>query len=309
MKFKEWLNQINKKALGDIWRHKQRLVVMDTETYKEKFSFQLSGINLFVFTGLTLIVFVVLTATLITLTPLREYIPGYTNTDMVEQTQRNAYLIDSLQNELDNQLWLVSTMQSVLLDRPFEGDSLVADSSASLRVVAGAYRHSRADSLLREEIEREDHDNRYQVRPSAPQSASSQASSQPSAQQQTFVSQLFFAPIKGTVVAPFEPQTRHYGVDVAAASGELVKAAATGTVIFANFTVENGNIVAIQHPGNVITVYKHNSSLLKHEGDVVRTGEPIAFVGNSGTLSTGPHLHFELWVSGVPVDPQQYVSF
>lgn len=307
MNIKEWFAQLNKKALGDVLRHKQRFVVMDTETYKEKFSFQLSGINLFVAIGLTLIVFVALTTVLIAFTPLREYIPGYTNTKMVEQTYRIAYVIDSLQNELDNQGWLIATIQSVLNDTPFEGDSLVADSTASLHAVAAAYRHSRADSLLRAEVDREDTTERYQVKAQSP--AAQQPMSQQFASITAQLSQLFFAPVKGTVVAPFESAIRHYGVDVAAASGELVKSVGNGTVIFSNFTVENGHIIAIQHAGNVVSVYKHNSSLLKHEGDVVRTGEPIAFVGNSGTLSTGPHLHFELWVNGMPVDPQQYISF
>ncbi|MCR4659617.1 MAG: M23 family metallopeptidase [Bacteroidales bacterium] len=306
MNIKEWWAQVNKKALNDVLRRKQRLVVMDTETLKEKFSFQLSGINLFVAVGLTIIVFVALTTVLIAFTPLREYIPGYTNTDMVEQTYRNEQLIDSLQNQIEDQEWLIATIQHVLSGEPFEGEAaeLAADSTATLRAVAGAYRHSRADSLLREEVERED--NRYQVK-STPQQSSLPAAA--TAQVTPLPEQIFFCPLKGTVVAPFEPARQHFGVDVAAAAGEIVKAVAGGTVVMANFTVESGHTLVILHPGGAVSVYKHNSSLLKHEGDVVRTGEPVAFVGNSGSLSTGQHLHFELWVNGRAVDPQHYVSF
>ena len=292
----------------DVIKTKHRFVVMDTQTYKEKFAFQLSGINLFVTIGIVVILLIVLTTVLIAFTPLREFIPGYANTEMVEQTYHNATVIDSLEQKMLQQEWMINTIQDVLSERRVDFDSNAtveqrADSIAALGVTPTEYTHTRADSLLRLYVDH--NDSRYQVRVSS-QGYSSRHVNLTDNQSGKG---LFFTPVHGKVVAMFDPQIFHYGVDVAAMANAPINAVYGGTVIFANFTVETGYVIAVQHPGNVLSVYKHCSSLLKQQGDVVRVGEPLAYLGNSGQLTTGPHLHFELWMNGKPVDPLQFIVF
>ncbi len=305
MGIKDWWLKIKNSQVSDVIKHKHRFVVMDTDTFKEKFSFQLSGINLFVTVGITMIVLIVLTTVLIAFTPLREYIPGYTDTEMIEQTYANAKKIDSLERAVADQEWVLATMQALMRGEPLgaQADSILADSTSKLAVVAGAYRRSREDSLLRLEVESED--NRYQVKSSVRQATGAATT----ADMQPTVTHLFFAPVKGNIVKPYSSAMRHYGVDIAAASESPVNAAYSGTVISAGFTAEDGHVIALQHPAGVITIYRNNSALLKHQGDAVRAGEPIAFVGTGTTTELGPHLHLEVWVNGTPVNPEDYISF
>ena len=294
-----------KDVLKDMAKNNNRFVVMDSQTYREKLSFQLSGINLFVIIGMSMIVLVVITTIIIAFTPLRELIPGYTNTRMMEQAYRNSVQADSLAMVVNAQEQMLADIKDLLLGN----DPAVRRAAMQQRPTADtigsasrAYTHSVADSLLRSEVESAD---RYSFA-----SAGGGDSRETSASTGTAVSmQLFFTPLKGKVISPFDPKIKHFGVDIAGVSNEVVKAAMSGTVIFSNFTVETGYVVAIQHAGDYISLYKHNSSLLKREGDVVRAGEPIAFMGNSGEQTTGPHLHFELWLGGKPVNPLQYISF
>ncbi len=301
MKIKEWWNRLRSKPVTDVIKHKHRFVVMDTDTFKEKFSFQLSGTNLFVTIGITVIVLILLTSVIIAFTPLREWIPGYTDNAMVEQTYANARKIDSLETLLSEQEWMVGTIQAVLSGKELgrEADSLLADSGSTLQQTAAAYRRSEEDSLLRLEVERED--NRYEVKsPSVPVS---NVESSPA------LSHLFFPPLKGKIIGPFDAPGRHLGIDIGGTAGQPVYAAYGGTVVSANFTADAGYVLSIQHPGNVITVYRNTNMILKHQGDAVRAGEPIAYVGNSGIREPGPHLHFEMWVNGSPVNPEEYISF
>lgn len=302
MGLKDWWAKIKSWPVNDVIKHKHRFVVMDTDTFKEKFSFQLSGANLFVTIGVTMIVLILLTTVLIAFTPLRELIPGYTNTDMVEQTYINAKKIDSLETALANQEWLVATVQAVLRGDEVGDmyDSVRSDSSASLQQVAAVYRRSKEDSLLRLDVERED--NRYQLKTTSSQSSASDASA-------PAVSHLMFAPLKGKIINTFDPTKGRNGVDIAGATNMTVNATYSGTVIMAAFTAESGHVIALQHPGNVVSVYSNNGVLLKRQGDVVRVGEPIAYTGGSTQSETTPYLHFELWVGGTAVNPEEYISF
>lgn len=301
MGLKKWWYKLKDNPVTDVIKRKHRFVVMDTDTFKEKFSFQLSGINLFVTIGITVIVLILLTTILIAFTPLREWIPGYTDTRMVEQTYENAKKIDSLETQLENQEWMIATMQSVLRGEKFpsEPEAPQSDSAATLQQLAVAYRHIKEDSLLRLEVERED--NRYQVKESSVSTLSSTSDASPT------ITHLFFTPLKGNVLTPYSAS--HHGVDIAGDATRAVCAAYSGTVIFAGFTAEWGHVIALQHPGNVITVYQNNGSLLKQQGDAVRAGEPIAYVGNGGRRELGAYLHFEIWVGGVAVNPEEYISF
>ncbi len=300
MGLKDWWYKLKSNPVTDVIKRKHRFVVMDTDTFKEKFSFQLSGVNLFVTTGITIIVLILLTTILIAFTPLREYIPGYTDTRMIEQTYQNAKKIDSLEVQLENQEWMIATLQAVLRGEILgmeEEETL--DSTASLQQKMAVYRRSKEDSLLRAEVEHED--NRYQVKDV--QSSSNMVVTDHS----PAITHLFFTPLKGNILTPYS--STHHGVDIAGDASRAVCAAYNGTVVFAGFAAEAGHVIALQHPGNVVTVYQHNGALLKRQGDVVRAGEPIAYVGNNGRQELGAYLHFEIWVGGTAVNPEEYISF
>ena len=304
--FKAWGAKI--KQLWDTIRedvkHKHRFVVMDSQTYKEKLSFQLSGINLFVTIGISIIVLVVLTSLLIAFTPLRELIPGYTNPHMVEQTYKNAHMVDSLEQQLANQERMLADIKDVMM-----GNDPAArhkgDSTQNEELKEVSYTHSKADSLLRKEMETAD---KYQLHPSK-NSGNQQNNASHKEAVESVSFQLLFSPMKGKVISQYDPKVKHYGVDIAGTTNETIKAVQSGTVLFSEFSVETGYVVMLQHQGGMISIYKHCSTLLKKEGEMVRAGEPIGYLGNSGSLSSGPHLHFELWVNGSPANPLQYVSF
>ncbi len=121
--------------------------------------------------------------------------------------------------------------------------------------------------------------------------------------------QYFYSPTEGIVTTKFNIKEEHYGIDVVSKSNEPIKSVADGTVIFADWTQESGNVITIQHRDNIISVYKHNSALLKKVGNFVSSGQVIAIIGNTGEFTTGPHLHFEMWYNGNPVDPEEFISF
>ena len=309
--FLEKLNTI-KKDLG----HKQRFVIIDSETFRERWSFQLSAKNLFVAVGISVIVLVVLTTILIAFTPLREYIPGYMQTDLMEQVYESTMTIDSLEQRVHNQELLLANIKAVvagevILDELQKRDTLKSKPGLDVR--------SKSDSLLRQEIEAQD---KYQVKAGTGDKrnvenvhANNVESSNMIHTQMNFADNrsvsdyLFYTPLKGKVISEFDPQKRHYGIDIAGSENAVVKSVYNGTVLFSDFTLKTGYIIAIQHPNNMISVYKHNSALLKHTGDVVRAGEPIAFIGNTGELTSGPHLHLELWYNGKSINPVEYISF
>lgn len=284
-------------------KHKQRFVVMDTVTFKEKWSFQLSAINLFVAIGISVIVLIVLTTVLIAFTPLREFIPGYANQKMTEQTYQNTHVLDSLEIQLAQQERMMADLKDVLMGR--DPDKRVQERDSINRSQQEGksqqgYSHSKADSLLRKEVEDED---RYSIkqRQNAGNESGSNMDNAPTI--------LLFTPLKGKVISHYDEKIRHFGVDIAGTDSQPIKAVAPGTVVFSNFTIETGYVIAIQHQGGMMSIYKHNSVLLKREGDMVRAGEPICYLGNTGDQTTGPHLHFELWVAGRPVNPLIYISF
>ncbi|MBQ9417347.1 MAG: M23 family metallopeptidase [Bacteroidales bacterium] len=301
MSIKEVWRRLRAKPMGYAIKRKHRFVVMDTNTFKEKFSFELSGLNVFVAVGVTVIVLILLTTVLIAFTPLREYIPGYTNTEVIEQTYANARRVDSLEVALGNQEWYVATLRAILRGEELgeEVGAMMQDSTVTLASVAAVYRRSREDSLLRYEVEQAD--GRYEVKVSP--------TVQATADRQPAVPHLFFAPLKGTILRPYNSFERHYGVDIAAVADKPVMAAYGGTVVFAGFAAEDGYVVVIQHTGNILTIYRNVGVLLKHQGDAVRAGEPVAYVGSAGHRSPEPYLHLELWVGGNAVNPEEYISF
>ncbi|WP_372744637.1 M23 family metallopeptidase [Lutibacter sp.] len=282
----------NKGRLRKKLFNKYRLVILNEETFEEKLTFKLTRLNVFVFGGLFSILLIIGTTYLIAFTGLKEYIPGYSSTKLKKEATHLVYKVDSLQQVLEvNNLYLGKVKD--LLTGKVSGVMFNKDSVfQAVQYNKDSINLSPTDQDLefRSEIERID---RFSIFDEA--------------LKETEV--VFFAPVIGTLTDGYNPRTKHFAVDIAVQSNTPVKSIADGTVIFAEWTATTGHVIIIEHSGGFISVYKHNTALTKEQGDFVQSGEVIASAGNTGELSTGPHLHFELWSGGYPVNPTYYIDF
>lgn len=272
--------------------HKYRLVILNESTFEEKISFKLSRLNVFVMGSLCIVALIGLTILLIAFTPLREYIPGYSSTKLKKQATDLTYKTDSLVRVLDNTNRYLENIRLVLKG-DIENNEINRDSlKKQFKLDASTINLTpiRQDSLLRAEVALEDKYNLFE-RPGNKADLT------------------LFPPISGTLSQKYDTEKRHYAVDVVAPRETPVKAASDGVVIFAEWTTETGYVIILEHKEGLLSVYKHNGSLNKGQGDIVRAGEVIASVGNTGELTTGPHLHFELWDNGTPINPLDFIDF
>ncbi|MFK8268782.1 M23 family metallopeptidase [Capnocytophaga cynodegmi] len=272
---------------------KYRLVFMDEETFEEKASMRLSRLNIFVVGSLFSLLVITLTTLLIIYTPLKQYILGFSEVKNKQETINLVFKLDSLENEMKkNEMYLASIKKVLTGDihhEEIKKDSLYEAYKFDPKSIDLS--PNKQDSLLRQEVAEED---RYNVFEKA-------------LYQNKEI--LLFPPVSGVISNEYRLQARHYGIDIVAPEGTAVKSVAEGTVIFAEWTIATGNVIIIEHKGNLVSVYKHNASMVKKQGDQVRAGEVIATVGNTGELTTGPHLHFELWSNGYPMNPKSYIEF
>jgi murein DD-endopeptidase MepM/ murein hydrolase activator NlpD len=287
-----WINKL---------RNKYRLVISNEETFEEKFSFRLSRLNVFVVTGTIAILLIIATSFLIAFTPLREYIPGYTDVTLRKRVIQLEQLADSLETDLNRKSEYLQNIKNIIEGRYIasEEDSTVLSSESEPVEDYSSVNYIRSpqDSVLREEYEG---NNKYDLIYNDNYEVAAKSS------RSSFI---FLNPLKGIVSNEFDLNRQHYGIDIVSKENEVVKATLDGTVIFSEWTVETGYVISIQHRGTFVSSYKHNSALLKKQGNTVKAGEPIAIVGESGELTTGPHLHFEIWYNGTPVNPRDYISF
>ena len=280
----------NKKIIKKL-KHKYRLVVINDESFKEELSFELSRLNVIIVVLGLISITAVITFFLITQTPVRKYLPGASYEEIGEQIEELQDIADSLDfKQQVNELYIQNIKAIAKGEIP--EDPLQKLLSDSLKEVEFK-NPSREDSLLRNMAE-----DQMQKGLSLKEISSN-----------SVASYTFFTPLQGMISANYDPELGHYGVDVLAQEGTAIKSALDGVVVMAEWSVETGHLLLIQHKDDLITVYKHNSVLLKKQGELVRAGDPIAIVGNSGENTTGPHLHFEIWFKNVPVNPENYMSF
>jgi len=274
-------------------KNKYRLNILNDQTFEEVWAMRLSRLNVIAFFGGAAILIIMLVIALIAFTPIREFIPGYPDGNTRRNIVVNALRVDSLERELKQWKDYYSNINNIL--RGGEPLSVTSKPDSSIKYKEIKFTRSVEDSLLRLQIEENEMYNLsvYDGRKT----------------KSSISNMLFFAPVKGVITSTFSLQQNHFGVDIVAAPNEAVVAVADGTVTLSTWTLETGNIIQIQHDDNLISVYKHNSQLLKKQGGRVKAGETIAIIGNSGELTTGPHLHFELWYNGNPIDPQKYIIF
>ncbi len=282
----------NKGKLRQKLIHKYRLVILNEETFEEKLTFKLTMLNVFIFGSIFSILLIVGTIFLIAFTALREYIPGYSSTKLKREATQLVYKVDSLEQILEvNNLYIQKVRELLtgkISDFQFDRDSVLQSIQYDKDTMN--LEPSDADLEFRQDIESAD---RYSIFDEATKDADI----------------VFFAPVVGTLTDGYDFQKKHFAVDIAVEMGTPVKSVADGTVIFAEWTAETGHVIIVEHTQGFISIYKHNAALHKHQGDLVKSGEAIASAGNSGEFSTGPHLHFELWNEGYPVNPINYIDF
>ena len=283
----------NKNPFLEKLKQRLRFVLFDDQSYQELKSMTLTRFQVLTRILSVILLFFSLTAALIAFSPLREYIPGYSPPHLSEELVRLSLKTDQLVEEIQLKDQKLKILDKVLRGESFD-DSAYTDSSRNVLVTYEDLKASKNDSVFRQAIERE---GRFDV--------FSETRKKPT----ELINIVFYAPLKGLISNSFNPQNEHFGVDVLAPENEAIKAILGGTVVFSDWTTDTGYSIAIQHDNNLISFYKHNSVLLKKTGELVKSGDVVAIIGNSGELSSGPHLHFEMWHKGQAIDPEHHILF
>jgi murein DD-endopeptidase MepM/ murein hydrolase activator NlpD len=272
------------------WRNKFRFVILNDDTFEEVLTLKLSPLNIFTFSVFAVLFTIGITTIVIAFTPLRELVPGYASSQLRRESIDLALKADSLEASVRANEKYILGIQRILNGEVI--DSVLTELQSSSDSIDDVIlsNPSSEDSAFRQWVEEE---NEFALDQNAPE---------------LDVPQLF-APVDGMLTSSFNQGNGHYAVDIAAPKNTPIKSCYEGTVIYSDWSSENGHTILIQHESNLISAYKHNSAILKSVGDFVRSGEAIAIIGNSGENSTGPHLHFELWFDGYAINPEEYIKF
>jgi murein DD-endopeptidase MepM/ murein hydrolase activator NlpD len=271
------------------WRNKFRFVILNDDTFEEVLTLKLSPLNIFTFSVFAILFTIGITTIVIAFTPLRELVPGYASSRLRRESIDLALKADSLEASVRANEKYISGIQRILNGEIIDSvlTELQNESDSIAEVVISS--PSAEDSAFRQWVEEE---NEFALDQNAPE---------------LDIPQLF-APVDGLLTSKFNQGNGHYAVDIAAPKNTPIKSCYEGTVVYSDWSSENGHTILIQHENNLISAYKHNSAILKSVGDFVRSGEAIAIIGNSGENSTGPHLHFELWFDGYAINPEEYIK-
>ena len=281
-----------KVRLWDRLKYKYKLSVINETSYEEVFNFRLSQLHVLTALSVLAVILVVLTILLIAFTDLREFIPGYPDGNMRQMIAQNALRVDSLENELLKRDRFFKSIRLVLNG----GDTTSLERS---REDTARYRND----TIRFQISEQENEFRAAIEERERFNLSL------GMKEQNHDYYHFFPPVEGIVTQSFDEKKRHYGTDIVAKANAKVAAVLDGVVICTDWTVKTGYVIQVQHTNDLISVYKHNSILLKKQGDYVRAGEVLGVVGNTGEESSGPHLHFELWRAGNPLNPENFIKF
>ena len=270
---------------------KNRFVILNEDTFEEIFSFKLTLINVFLVATLGAFLIIFITTYIIAFTPLKEYIPGYSSSKLKQEATNLALKSDSLTTLLhNNEIYLASVRKALTGDVDYMKLSKDSIKAGGVETNDVDLNPSESELELRKKVALEDKYNLFEkAKPK--------------------VDLVLFAPVRGPITEKYNSKEKHFAVDIALAKNTPIKSVANGTVIFADWTPTNGNVIILRHNNEILSVYKHCESLTISQGDVIRTGEVIAIAGSSGEQSTGIHLHFELWKDGYPIDPTQFIDF
>lgn len=286
-------------------QHTYRLVIMRDESFEEVGSYRLTRLNIYLLISTLVVATAFFVILLIVFTPAKQWIPGYGDVNLRDDTEMLAKKVQELEDLNKAQTTYISSVQRIF-SANFETEDAVPEIDSSNTI---------PDSLLNLERIEEDEELRNAVekdQPLVPEATDigDESDAKYNVNRNKSLEQLsIIAPIKGEISYGFRQDKGHYGVDVLAPKNSPIKSILKGIIIQSDWTMETGKTIAIQHPNNVVSFYKHNSSLLKKVGEKVEQGEAIAIIGNTGTLSSGPHLHFELWHGGKAVNPTDFITF
>ena len=271
--------------------NRYRLVVINEKTFEERFYFRLSRLSIIIIVFLFISLITTAAILSIAYSPLKEFIPGYTSTRLRKNAIENSFALDSISRLFQKQDRYIKSIKSALKGE-VEWDSIskINDNSTPTNESINLPETEVVDSILRAEVLQED---KYNV------------VENPNGN----VKFLLYPPAKGPISQGYNPELKHFAIDVVLEKNTPIKSVAEGTVIFSEWSAETGYVIIVEHNHDLLTVYKHNSSLNKEQGDIVSSGEVIASAGNTGELSTGWHLHFELWANGYPMDPTNFIDF
>ena len=270
------------------------------ESQKEILGFKLNLLNLIlVIIGIALLL-IIITTFIIAFTPLREYIPGYTDTNLNREVYELNLRADSIEKEMMKKDVYFENLKKIVEGYDFAADSALASINIYEPLPKGVtdtitLKKSVQDSLLRAEYEAQSQYNLFGDDYLPPAKPSSLVKN-------------FFVPLTGTIIKGFNPDDGHFGVDIVTDGDQIINATLDGTVVFSTWSINNGYCIGIQHEDSYFSVYKHNATLLKKEGDYVKAGEAIAILGRSGEAEESEHLHFELWRSGIAINPAEYMT-
>lgn len=282
------------------WKDPYRLVILNDETFQEVRSLKLSLLNVYVMLSTLVVIVATLVIMAIAFTPVRRLIPGY-GQDYSSEIRQLSQMVDSLQQMADAQkIYNEARLRRFASEVEYEPESPPENLSGNTQNPPPVER-SEAEEQLRNEVEMEN------LRGQTGQGSTGPVNVSP---RDVPLEQMYFTtPVSGSISAGFDADKGHIGVDIIAPKNTPIKAAMDGWVITSDWTLDTGNTIAVQHTNNIVTFYKHNSVLLKKTGEFVKAGEAIAIIGNTGELTDGPHLHFELWHRGAPVNPIDFVNF
>ena len=270
-----------------------RLSLLDAKTHKQLFSVRFNRTGFFVTLVSSVVIIIAAIFSIIAFTPVKTFIPGYPDARTKRAVIQNAMKVDSLENVIYRwELYSENLRRVIDGEDPINIDSLISARQTQIELAKDPEYLKRQDSLLRKEVKEEE---MFDI-------------TSRSTRKLPIEGMLFFTPVKGVISQGYDPVT-HPFVDITAPVGSLISAIADGTVIYDGWSDDTGYTIHIQHSNDIISIYKHNDKLLKKAGDKVKAGTPIALMGNTGSLSTGPHLHFELWHNGENLDPTQYINF
>ena len=280
-----------KHTLLDKLSERFHILIVNEKTLERKKLLSSSSLNLAVSSFIAFLFVLSASFLLIYFTPLKEYFRGYTSLELRQNAVENSMKLDSLESLYITQSNYINSLKDLLSGNiSFEelDENLSSNENGfnALEIVAT----NQEDSLLRALVEEEDKYNAFDI------------------QGERFTTVLF-PPVKGGLSSVFDLNSKHYGVDIVMPENSPVHSISEGIVVFSEWTSATGFVIIIEHLNGLTSIYKHNSSIVKSQGDRVGTGEIIAFTGNTGEQTTGPHLHFELWYQGEPVDPQSYIEF
>jgi murein DD-endopeptidase MepM/ murein hydrolase activator NlpD len=278
------------------WREKYKFSVTNNATFEEVWRVRLTKYSAFILILLFVSFIIAATSVLIAFTNLRELIPGYPSTATRHKIILNEFRLDSLNREIEKIDRYIANISAIMQGKP--PSEIVAQYDSTIDYSSIRFNYSSTDSALRAKIEKEDQFN-LTLGLTDNETVNGLSNLH------------FFPPVRGGIISSrFDIRTKHFGADIITKPKVLVSAALDGVIIFTGWTMETGYVIHIQHANNIVTIYKHNAILLKEAGDIVRAGEPISVVGDSGEIYTsGPHLHFEIWYKGSPLDPEKHVIF